>query len=63
MLLKEAVQEFRAIYKKEFGVMISESEAARRAGKLLELYKAVLSPSKTGVSENLNINESRNKNS
>jgi hypothetical protein len=42
MLPKEAIHEFQAIYKKEFGEAISEAKATRRADKLLELYKAVL---------------------
>ena len=42
MLQKEAIEEFKQIYKKEFGVDLSDEEASYRANNLLNLYKAVL---------------------
>jgi len=44
MIPKEAIEEFKKIYKKEFGVELSEEEALRRATNLLNLYKAVYRP-------------------
>ena len=41
MIPKEAVEEFKQIYKKEFGVEINDEEAIFRANKLVNLYKAV----------------------
>lgn len=41
MIPKEAVEEFKKIYKKEFGVDLSNKEALRRATNLLNLYRAV----------------------
>ena len=41
MIPKEAVEEFKKIYKKNFGVNLSDKEALRRATNLLNLYKAV----------------------
>ena len=42
MLSKEAIEEFRAIYKAEYGEEISFEEAERKGMNLLLLYKAVL---------------------
>lgn len=41
MIRKEAVEEFKQIYKKKFGVEISDEEARFRANNLVNLYKAV----------------------
>ena len=41
MIPKEAVEEFKRIYKKEFAVEISDEEASFRANNLVNLYKAV----------------------
>ncbi len=41
MLPKEAVEEFKEIYKKEFGVELPNEEADRRANNLVALYEAV----------------------
>ena len=54
MLLKEAIEEFKRIYKKEFGVEISDEEASFRANNLVNLYKAVY-----GDSSNKNDTTSR----
>lgn len=44
MLPKEAIDEFKAIYKKEFGEEISDSEAYEKGLRLIQLIKAVYSP-------------------
>lgn len=43
ILSKSAIKEFKEIYKKIFGIELSEKEAERKATKLLSLYKAVYS--------------------
>ncbi len=45
MLPKEAVEEYKELYKNRFGVEISEEEASFRANNLVNLYKAVLGES------------------
>lgn len=42
MLGKEAIEEFQAIYLKEFGKRLSIEEATEHATNLLRLYKSVL---------------------
>jgi hypothetical protein len=42
MLPKEAIEEFKVLYKKYYGVEIADEEATRRANNLLALYNAVL---------------------
>jgi len=41
MLPKEAIEEFKKIYLKRFGIELSDAEASRRANNLVNLYKAV----------------------
>ena len=41
MLPTEAIEEFKQIYKKEFGIEISDEESLRRASNLVNLYRAV----------------------
>ena len=43
MLPKEAIEEYKVLYKKRFGVELSDAEASFRANHLVDLYKAVLS--------------------
>jgi len=43
MLSKNAIKEFQNLYRKEFGIKLSEKEATKRASRLLGLYKAVYS--------------------
>ncbi|MDP2946851.1 MAG: hypothetical protein Q8N88_01940 [Nanoarchaeota archaeon] len=38
---KEAIEEFKQIYKKEFKKELTDEEAYKRATKLLSLYKTV----------------------
>lgn len=57
MIPKKAVEEFKKIYKKNFGVDLSSKEALRRATNLLNLYRAVYGSTING-SDNLR-NEKR----
>jgi hypothetical protein len=44
MLPKEAIQEFKELYKKRYGVELSDQEASRRANNLVNLYKVTYMP-------------------
>jgi len=44
MLPDEAIEEFKEIYKKEFGEELSNEEARKRAERLFGLFKAVYDP-------------------
>jgi hypothetical protein len=44
MISKEALKEFKRIYKKKFGEDISDKDALDEATNLLNLYKAVYLP-------------------
>jgi len=41
MLPKKAIEEFKKIYKKSYGVELSDDEATDKANRLVNLYKAV----------------------
>ena len=41
MLSKEAIEEFKKIYKQKFKEDLNDDEVFRKASKLLELYKAI----------------------
>lgn len=41
MLPKDAIEEFKKLYRKRFGVDLSNEEAARRANNLVNLYRFV----------------------
>ena len=41
MLPKEAIEEFKVIYKKDYGVELSDEEASYRANNLVALFTAV----------------------
>ena len=43
MLPKRAIEEFKKIYKKSYGVELSGEEATDKANRLVNLYKAVYS--------------------
>lgn len=43
MLPKKAIEEFKKIYKKSYGVELSDEEATDKANRLVNLYKAVYS--------------------
>jgi len=41
MLPKEAIQEFKKIYKAKFNIKLTDKEACFRANNLFSLYKAI----------------------
>jgi len=45
MLPKEAVEEFKILYKKIFKIELSDEEASFRANNLIDLYKLTYSQS------------------
>jgi hypothetical protein len=47
MLPKNAIQEFKRLYKKRYGVDLSDEEASFRANNLVELYAVVYKKSKS----------------
>ena len=52
MLPKKAIDQFKELYKKRFGVELDDKEAEFRANNLFNLYKAVyISP----ISDNDNV--------
>jgi hypothetical protein len=42
MLPKEAIEEYKRLYEKRFGVLLSDAEASFRANNLVNLYRATL---------------------
>jgi hypothetical protein len=44
MLPKEAIQDYKRLYKKRFGKELDDAEASRRANNLVAFYRAVLKP-------------------
>jgi hypothetical protein len=48
MLPQEAIAEYKELYRKRFGVVLSDAEAAFRATNLFTLYKAVLDVDTSG---------------
>lgn len=49
MLSKQALQEFKELYEKRYGVILSDDEASFRANNLVNLYKAVLGSEAPGT--------------
>ena len=41
MLPKEAIEEFKKLYSKNYGIELSDEEARRRASNLVDLFAAV----------------------
>ena len=55
MLTKQAIDEYKDLYKKRYGITLSDTEASLRANNLVNLYKLVLgseSPETTQDREN-----------
>ena len=50
MISKQAVEEFKIIYRDQYGKELSDTEATRMANDLIRMYKAVLRPSKNKIS-------------
>jgi hypothetical protein len=44
MLPQQAIQEFKELYKKRYGVELSDQEASHRANNLFNLYKVTYMP-------------------
>lgn len=61
MLPPEAIEEFKTIYKEVFDEELDDAEALRRATRLFELYKAILSYSPTDSKKEVNNYEPRSK--
>ena len=61
MISKEAIEEFKVLYKKVYGEDISDQEALKRATNLLNLYSIVYSPVKKEWLEELDENNDRAK--
>ncbi|HEY4497471.1 MAG TPA: hypothetical protein VJC20_01795 [Candidatus Paceibacterota bacterium] len=57
MLPKKAIEEFKKIYKKSYGVDLSDEEATDKANRLVNWYKAVYSDEKWTLPKNLNEKE------
>ncbi len=56
MLPPEAIEEYKVLYKKRFGVDLSDAEASFRANHLVDLYRTVRdepSPGASGVENNI----------
>ena len=52
MLPKEAIEEYKKIYAKNYGVELSDEEATRRANNLVGLYGAVYGNNSDAVKAN-----------
>ncbi len=50
MLPQEAIDEYKKLYEKRFGIKLSDEEAAFRANNLMKLYTAVYGASLPQVS-------------
>ncbi len=44
MLSEKSIQKFQELYKKQFGIGLSEKESQEKAIQLLELFKKVYKP-------------------
>jgi len=62
MLPKEAIEEFKDIYKKVFNEDISDEDALVRADKLLDLYKAMFESLSRAAQGKVNTHEPRTEN-
>lgn len=56
MLSKQAIEEFRTIYRNQFGKELSFADATKQAISFIRLYKAVLPPLKNEPSQNKILN-------
>jgi len=53
MIPKEALKEFKELYRKKFRVELSDKETYRRASKLLSLYETVYGQSHKTKPDNI----------
>lgn len=51
MLPKEAIEEYKKLYKNRYGVVLSDTEASFRANNLINLYKVVYGQSSFDLRE------------
>ncbi|MFI5260465.1 MAG: hypothetical protein ACHQU0_01550 [Candidatus Paceibacteria bacterium] len=51
MVENDYIAEFKQLYKKRFGIELTDAEASLRANHLINLYRAVLGPEPTGAIE------------
>ncbi|MGR3174599.1 MAG: hypothetical protein ACUZ8N_08385 [Candidatus Scalindua sp.] len=56
MLSEQAIEEFKIIYRTQYGKELSFADATKHANSLIRLYKAVLSPLCNEASQNSNAN-------
>jgi hypothetical protein len=56
MLSEQAIEEFRTIYRNQYGMELSFADATKQASNLIRLYKTVLSPLKNDTSQNRKLN-------
>jgi hypothetical protein len=54
MLPQEAIEEYKKLYEKRFGIKLSDEEAVFRANNLVKLYMAVYGVSSAQVNRNAN---------
>jgi len=57
MLSEQAIEEFRAIYRNQYGIELPLSEATKQASNLIRLYKTILSPLKNDTPQNGYLNK------
>jgi len=62
MLPNDAVKEFKDLYRQQFGVALSDAEAARRANNVMRLYRAVLLPTRRPAQDVSEHHDARNNN-
>jgi hypothetical protein len=55
MLPKEAIKEYKRLYEKRFGVILSDAEASFRANNLVNLYRATLGPESPGATKKVEV--------
>ncbi len=54
MLPQEAIEEYKKLYEKRFGIKLSDEEAAFRANNLVKLYVAVYGVAPVEVNKSAN---------
>jgi hypothetical protein len=52
MLSNQAIEEFRVIYRKKYGVELPYEESLKQANNLLRLFKTVLPPVENEIPKN-----------
>jgi hypothetical protein len=57
MLTKEAIDEYKILYKERFGVDLSDVEASFRANHLVDFYKAVLGDEDEEIVQEINYDQ------